>query len=171
MLEKKQLNLRSVLEGVLSSQSASFLDLIYLNRRVVGQPSSVTSYVVLGDNAGPAKLKAIQKHGLKTLNEDEFLNLIATRKGVLDAKTKAKIAKEEKAIEEAAREMEKAERAADKATAKASSKGGSLRPLVDSSSQLWTTRYAPKQLRDICGNKQPLEKLQTWLRDWLVYPS
>ncbi|KLO13842.1 DNA replication factor C, large subunit [Schizopora paradoxa] len=132
--------------------------------RVVGQPSSVTNYVVLGDNAGPAKLKAIQKHGLKTLNEDEFLDMIATRKGVLDQKTKAKMAKEEKAIEEAAKEMERAERAADKAAAKASSKGA--KPIVDSSSQLWTSRYAPKQLKDICGNKQAAEKLQGWLHDW-----
>ncbi len=125
---------------------------------------------MLGDNAGPAKLRAIQKHGLKTLNEDEFLNLIATRKGVLDQKTKAKMAKEEKMIEETAREMERAEKAADKAKGKAATKGGSARPVVDSSSQLWTTRYAPTQLSHICGNKPTLEKLQTWLHDWSVRP-
>lgn len=95
--------------------------------------------------------------------------MIATRKGVLDQKTKAKMAKEEKAIEEAAKEMERAERAADKAAAKASSKGASLKHIVDSSSQLWTSRYAPKQLKDICGNKQAVEKLQGWLHDWFVY--
>ncbi|KAJ7429158.1 hypothetical protein B0H11DRAFT_1769461, partial [Mycena galericulata] len=31
---------------------------------VVGQPSSKTNYVVLGDDAGPSKLNAIKKHGL-----------------------------------------------------------------------------------------------------------
>ena len=36
------------------------------------QPSSKTNFVVLGEKAGPAKLAAIKKHGLKTLNEDEF---------------------------------------------------------------------------------------------------
>ena len=87
-------------------------------RRVVGQPSSKTDYVVLGSDAGPAKLKAIKKHGLKTLTEDEFLNLIATRKGVVDEKTKAKMKLEAKKIEEAAKEMERAERREDKAAAK-----------------------------------------------------
>src|ERR1700722_10899587 len=37
---------------------------------------------------------------------------------------------------------------------------------VDVSSQLWTTRYAPQKLKDICGNKGQVEKLQQWLRDW-----
>jgi hypothetical protein len=80
---------------------------------VVGQPSSVTSYVVLGSDAGPSKLKAIEKHKLRTLNEDEFLNLIATRRGPggangagLDAKTKKKLEKAQEAIRQAANELE-----------------------------------------------------------------
>ena len=47
--------------------------------RVVGQPSSKTSYVVLGSDAGPKKLEAIKKHKLPTLDEDGFLALIADR--------------------------------------------------------------------------------------------
>lgn len=80
-------------------------------RRVVGQPSSKTDYVVLGDNAGPSKLAAIKKHGIRTCTEDEFLNLIATRKGMgkLDAKTKKKMEKEQEAIKQAAQDMEKRE--------------------------------------------------------------
>jgi hypothetical protein len=80
---------------------------------VVGQPSSKTSFVVLGDDAGPSKLAAIKKHGLRTLSEDEFLNLIGTRKGLgngkVDDKTKKKMEKEQEAIRQAAREMEKRE--------------------------------------------------------------
>jgi replication factor C subunit 1 len=65
----------------------------------------------LGDNAGPAKLAAIKKHDLKTLSEDEFLNLLATRKtGKLDEKTRKKIEKEEEAIRQAAKDMEKREK-------------------------------------------------------------
>ncbi len=84
--------------------------------RVVGQPSSKTDYVVLGDNAGPSKLAAIKKHNLKTLSEDEFLNLIATRRGPgdgkgLSEKEKKKRDKEEKAIRDSAKEMEARERA------------------------------------------------------------
>jgi replication factor C subunit 1 len=124
---------------------------------VVLQPSSKTSYVVLGDNAGPAKLAAIKKHGLKTLNEDEFLNLIATRKGAdeggLDPKTKKKLEKEQEEIRKAAKEMEKRERT-------------TTRPEYDPSNQLWTTRYAPQSLKEICGNKGQVEKLLQWLKDW-----
>ena len=84
--------------------------------RVVGQPSSKTDYVVLGDSAGPSKLAAIKKHKLKTLSEDEFLDLIATRKGPgngkgLSEKEKKKKDKEEKAIRDSAKEMEAREKA------------------------------------------------------------
>jgi hypothetical protein len=83
---------------------------------VVGQPSSKTDYVVLGDNAGPSKLAALKKHNLKTLSEDEFLNLIATRKGPgngkgLSEKEKKKKDKEDKAIRDSAKEMEAREKA------------------------------------------------------------
>jgi replication factor C subunit 1 len=67
---------------------------------VTGQPSSKTSYVVLGENAGPSKLAAIKKNGLKTLSEDEFLELIGSRVGpsgqgkALDPKLKQKMEKE-----------------------------------------------------------------------------
>ncbi|CAK5275876.1 unnamed protein product [Mycena citricolor] len=127
--------------------------------RVVGQPSSKTNYVVLGDNAGPSKLAAIKKHRLATLTEDEFLNLIATRKGTgkLDDKTKAKMEKEKQAIEASAKEMEKREKVVKK-------KEGPR--AVDPSSQLWTTRYAPQNMKEICGNKAQIEKMQQWLKDW-----
>ncbi|KAG1807653.1 replication factor RFC1 C terminal domain-containing protein [Suillus subaureus] len=135
--------------------------------RVVGQPSSKTSFVVLGDNAGPAKLKAIKKHQLKTLSEDEFLHLIATRQGpgepggeVLDEKTKKKIEKEQATIKQAARELERREKQASKEADK------SNRSKTDVSNQLWTTRYAPQSLKDICGNKGQVEKLRQWLHDW-----
>ncbi|KAF7331659.1 Replication factor C subunit 1 [Mycena kentingensis (nom. inval.)] len=127
--------------------------------RVVGQPSGKTDYVVLGEGAGPSKLNAIKKHGLKTLDEDEFLKLIGTRKGSgkVDEKTAKKLEKEKKEMEAAAKEMEKREKKKQKEA------GGSA---VDPSSQLWTTRYAPQNLKEICGNKSQVEKLQQWLRDW-----
>ncbi|KAF9457260.1 replication factor RFC1 C terminal domain-containing protein [Collybia nuda] len=136
--------------------------------RVVGQPSSKTDYVVLGDNAGPSKLAAIKKHGIRTCSEDEFLNLIATRKGLgngkIDEKTKKKLEKEQQAIKEAAREMEKREA---KEAAVTKDTGSSVKT-IDPSSQLWTTRYAPQSLKEICGNKGQVEKLQLWLNDWPV---
>ncbi|ESK94658.1 purine nucleotide binding protein [Moniliophthora roreri MCA 2997] len=139
--------------------------------RVVGQPSSKTDYVVLGGNAGPSKLNAIKKHDLHTLNEDEFLNLIATRKGSgkLDEKTKKKMEKEQEEIKKAARELEKREREAAKEATKAEGSkipGASGSKFADPSMQLWTTRYAPQTLKEICGNKDKVEKLLQWLNDW-----
>lgn len=156
----------------------------------MGQPSSKTDYVVLGDNAGPSKIAAIKKHGIRTVSEDEFLNLIATRKGLgngkIDEKTKKKMEKEQEAIKQAAREMERRE---EKEKADTKHAGGrfvdseccivyvsisdrflhSNVKTVDLSSQLWTTRYAPQSLKDVCGNKGQVEKLQLWLHDWCVY--
>ncbi|KAG5351780.1 hypothetical protein C0989_004989 [Termitomyces sp. Mn162] len=129
--------------------------------RVVGQPSSKTDFVVLGDNAGPSKIAAIKKHGIRTVSEDEFLALIGSRKGgKVDEKTKKKMEKEEAAIKAAARELEKREEEEEKRAYSGSNKS------VDPKSQLWTTRYAPQSLKEICGNKAQVEKLQLWLREW-----
>jgi replication factor C subunit 1 len=55
-------------------------------------------------------------------------------------------------------------------TAQAGSSGGgsgatpSAEAGVDS--RLWTTKYAPTALNQICGNKGQVEKLQRWLREW-----
>lgn len=35
-------------------------------------------------------------------------------------------------------------------------------------SQLWTVKYAPTSLKDICGNKTQVDKLKTWLEAWCV---
>ena len=87
--------------------------LTYCSSRVVGQPSSKTDYVVLGSDAGPSKLNAIKKHGLNTLDEDGFLQLIATRvPDVTDPKLKKKVEKEQQAIKQAAQELEKQEKKA-----------------------------------------------------------
>nr|VWO96876.1 Uncharacterized protein [Ganoderma boninense] len=133
--------------------------------RVVGQPSSKTSYVVLGADAGPSKLKAIEKNKLKTLDEDGFLNLIATRvtdDSMLDDKTRKKIEKEQEAIRQSAKEMEQREKQAAKAAA--SSAGPAAKAAAGN--QLWTDRYAPQTLKEICGNKGQIEKLQGWLSSW-----
>lgn len=57
----------------------------------------------------------IKKANIKTLNEDEFLDLIRTRKGAeLDEKQIKAKEKEEKKIQEAAMEMEKREKEEEK---------------------------------------------------------
>ncbi|KAJ1022438.1 hypothetical protein NDA16_003427 [Ustilago loliicola] len=121
--------------------------------RITGSPSSKTSYVVLGEGAGPKKLDSIAKNKIPTLDEDQFLDLIRTRgAGELDEKTKAKIKAEEKKIEEVAKSM-------------GPPKGADVDP-ADFGNMLWTTKYAPKQMKDLVGNKAAVEKLAGWLRAW-----
>lgn len=78
----------------------------YPPSRVTTAPSSKTSYVVLGSDAGPKKLELIKKHKLKTLDEDGFLGLIGNRKAdpndpkLLEAKKK-----EEAKVKEAAKAL------------------------------------------------------------------
>ena len=44
----------------------------------VGSISAKTSFVLAGDNMGPAKLEKAQKLGIRIMSEDEFLDLIGT---------------------------------------------------------------------------------------------
>lgn len=65
---------------------------------------------------------------LKTLSEDEFLNLIATREGPvngkgLDEKTKKKLEKEQETIRQGAKDLERRERE-EKRAAKAKEQSG-----------------------------------------------
>jgi replication factor C subunit 1 len=82
------------------------------------QPSSKTSYVVLGSEPGASKLTAIKKHGLKSVDEDGLLDLIGSRDGVMDEKTKKKMQEEEEKAKTAAVEIELRERRAAKQAAK-----------------------------------------------------
>ncbi|KIJ27677.1 hypothetical protein M422DRAFT_271098, partial [Sphaerobolus stellatus SS14] len=88
------------------------------------------------------------------LDEDGFLDMIATRKGFIDEKTREKMAKDEAKIREAAKELEKQEKQAKAETG------------ISPTAQLWTVKYAPKSLKEICGNKGQVDKLQQWLHDW-----
>ena len=79
------------------------------------------------------------------------------------------MAKEEQKIRVAAREMEREERRTEKDKAKNTvTAGSSSQTQSDAKAQLWTVKYAPKTLKEICGNKSQVEKLQRWLGDWCV---
>lgn len=112
------------------------------------------------------------------------MNLIATRQGPggpsggeLDDKTKKKIAKEQETIKQAAKELERREKQASKDAGESgrsvctpfspsTSANSYHSSKTDVSNQLWTTRYAPQSLKEICGNKGQVDKLQQWLHDW-----
>ncbi|KAK4098263.1 DNA replication factor C, large subunit [Parathielavia hyrcaniae] len=144
--------------------------------KVTGAPSSKTDFVVLGDDAGPSKLRKIKEHGIKTIDEEGLFYLIKTMpahggggKGAEKAKEKQEA--EAKKVREEAERMEKEEKArqaeADKAAKKAAAARGAPAPVpAKVLSQLWTTKYAPTQLNQICGNKANVERIQSWLRSW-----
>ncbi len=142
--------------------------------KVTTSPSSKTSYVVLGSDAGPKKLAVIAQNNLKTINEDGLFELIRRLpanggSGLAAEKHEEKKRKEEQKIKEMVAEMEKE----DRRTGGAGGAGtGAARKSVGSGSgssvdtRLWTVKYAPKLPRDVCGNKGQVEKLQAWLRNW-----
>ncbi|KAK1754610.1 replication factor RFC1 C terminal domain-containing protein [Echria macrotheca] len=144
--------------------------------KVVTAPSSKTDFVVLGDDAGPSKLRKIKEHGIKTIDEQGLFYLIKTMPanggtGVGAEKAKQKREEEERKIREEAAKMEEEEKArraeAEKAAKKAAVARGTAPPAPSQPlSQLWTTKYAPTQISQICGNKGNVERIQSWLKDW-----
>lgn len=148
--------------------------------KVTGQPSSKTSYVVLGSDAGPSKLEKIRKMKIKTINEDGLFELIRQMpENGGDSKNAEKQVekkrREEEKIKRDAEEMEREEKrllaAAETEARKAATARGVTTPSSSNvksslSSQLWTTKYAPTQASQICGNKGQVLKIQKWLEAW-----
>lgn len=151
--------------------------------------SGKTSLVVLGDEAGPAKVQKIKKMKIKAINEEGFIQLLTSMPadgGSSDAALKAKQKREEeerKIIEDAEEEERLAkqqEKERQKAKAKSSPVKSSAvntsrlpaepisRPITDED-RLWTTKYAPTSVMQLCGNKGQVNKLRTWLSNWFDY--
>lgn len=143
--------------------------------KVTGAPSSKTTFVVLGDDAGPSKIRKIKEHGIKSIDENGLFELIRKApahggSGKAAEKARQKQEQEQKKVVEAAAELEKEEKArkadAEKARKAATARGTTAPAPVASHTQLWTTKYAPTQLAHICGNKANVEKIQSWLQAW-----
>ena len=68
-----------VISGVFTHHSRDeYKELIEKNGgKNVGSISSKTSFILAGDNMGPAKLEKASKLGIKIMNEEEFLKLIS----------------------------------------------------------------------------------------------
>ncbi|KAJ1299923.1 hypothetical protein OPQ81_005364 [Rhizoctonia solani] len=143
--------------------------------KVTGMPSSKTTFVVLGDDAGPSKLKKIKDLGIKTIDDNGLFDLIRRApanggSGKNAEKIKEKQEAEKKKVQQAAAELEKEEEArraeAEKARKAAAARGVTAPKPIAANAQLWTTKYAPTQLAHICGNKASVEKIQSWLQAW-----
>ncbi|KAJ3037351.1 hypothetical protein HDV00_001776 [Rhizophlyctis rosea] len=132
--------------------------------RVTGAPSSKTSYLVVGDNAGESKTKKAKDLNLKTLDEDGFLELIRNspaggESGGSSATPKGKGKGKGAATPAAAKKAE----AAVKSVAAAAKTGTSD---TGAGSQLWTDKYKPLSYKDVIGNEKLVKTLSTWLKNW-----
>lgn len=142
--------------------------------KVTGAPSKKTDFIVLGDGAGPSKLRKIQEFDLKTIDENGLSALIS-RLPANGGDSKAAAAnhekkeKEEAKIREMAKEMEEQDRRAGGAGGAGATKATAAVPNAKGKeavpdTRLWTVKYAPQQYSQICGNKGQVEKLQRWLQ-------
>ena len=141
--------------------------------KVTTAPSTRTSYVVLGSDAGPKKLEVIHKNNIKTINEDGLFELIRRLPanggdGKAAKENEEKKRQEFQKVKDMAAQMENEERRSGgtgglKGMSRGEAGSGNT---TKSDSQLWTVKYAPTSTSMICGNKTQVEKLQTWLRNW-----
>ncbi|GCF00581.1 replication factor C subunit 1 [Zygosaccharomyces mellis] len=141
--------------------------------RVTKSISSKTSVVVLGEEAGPKKVDTIKKLGIKAIDEDGFKQLILGMPsgggdGALAEKARKKIEEQEKQAQREADEMAKKEKERVQKVEAAQKSGEStkLNDIVHEKNKLWTVKYAPTNLQQICGNKGAVSKLKTWLTNW-----
>lgn len=147
--------------------------------KVTKSISGKTSCVVIGREAGPSKIKKILQLKTKAIDEDGFVKLIESMPvggGSGDDAVKARMKQEEmerQILQEAEEDRIKEEKEQQKATQTQSQSQSqsqsqqtqSAKP-VDPSTQLWTVRYAPTDIKQICGNKTNVETLYNWLSTW-----
>ncbi|ODV86724.1 hypothetical protein CANARDRAFT_185793, partial [[Candida] arabinofermentans NRRL YB-2248] len=140
--------------------------------------SGKTSLVVIGREAGPKKIEMIKQKKIKCVDEDGFVELISRMPpdGGDGYDARLALAKKEEeariAVEDALREEEEQKRkqAVQLEKRKTATKSSGVVPNKPSdrpdSDKLWTVRYAPTDMKQICGNKSNVEMLHNWLRDW-----
>ena len=144
-----------------------------------------TSLVVIGEEAGPSKVKKIKDFKIKAISEDGFIELLRRMPadggdGSNAQAAKKKREEEERIIREEALAQERLEqkkeserkKAAEKANKAAqgpkqeSSRAASPPREIPNSEKLWTVKYAPTSTAQLCGNKGQIQKLKNWLANW-----
>ncbi|KAI1315277.1 hypothetical protein EDD11_001009 [Mortierella claussenii] len=155
--------------------------------RVTGSPSGKTTYVIVGDDAGQSKLEKVKKLKIRTLDEDGFLELIRTSPArtedgeIVKATSKSTSGtSSSKAAATGASKLKAGSAASTSSIPKTSSADIAIgpspadaekpkpKPVIDGSqqSELWTTKYRPRDVKDLCGNNAAIQKLIRWLQGW-----
>uniref|UniRef100_A0A1B0DBH0 Uncharacterized protein n=1 Tax=Phlebotomus papatasi TaxID=29031 RepID=A0A1B0DBH0_PHLPP len=154
-----------IITGILESlQREEATQLIKdLGGKVVGSISKKTDYVVLGEEAGPAKLKKVEEFGTKKLSEDGLFDLIREKSAGKLPKSPSVAAvkrKAEKAQEEDAKREKKEEVPVKSQLNVVGNVSGKLP---------WVDKYAPATSKQIIGQQgaaSNLVKLTNWLSKW-----
>ncbi|XBW35897.1 hypothetical protein QEN19_001472 [Hanseniaspora menglaensis] len=149
--------------------------------KVTKSISGKTSVVVLGDEAGPSKVSKIKQLKTKCITEEGFRQLIngspETGGSSIDAKKAfEKRLKDEKLMEAQIKSQIEQQNKDELLNGNKKINSGELRSDKQHSSEyrlktndslkLWTQKYAPKSLAEVCGNKTLVARLQTWLSNW-----
>lgn len=144
--------------------------------RVTKSISSKTSVVVLGDEAGPKKLEKIKQLGIKAIDEDGFRQLITGMPaeggaGTAAEKARQKLKDQEDQAQRDAAEMVRKEAEELKKLDTSRAAGADVNEIdrLREEHKLWTVKYAPTNLNQICGNKTSVNKLKNWLSNWSSY--
>jgi len=144
--------------------------------RITKSVSGRTSLVVIGKDAGPKKVKTIKQKHIKCIDENGFIQLLEKmpQNGGSGESAKKALAKKQKELNDAIAEAEDEERKEKARTTKhkaskySSTSSNSLSTTVSPSAELWTTKYAPTELKQICGNKSNVKLLYNWLDTWFT---
>ncbi|KAJ3355942.1 hypothetical protein HDU83_002227 [Entophlyctis luteolus] len=140
--------------------------------RVTTGVSGKTSYVVVGEEAGQSKLAKAESLKIKTLAEDELLDLIrnSKRKQIAsNAKKHAPAKAEETPKDVVARPAlttsfysSSANKGKMSVDAKEQSSSSAEARSHRSCGDLWTTKYKPTRYEDVLGNRSKVERLANW---------
>ena len=141
-----------------------------LGARVTGSVSSRTTILIHGDvleDGRPAdqgrKYKLAKEKGVNIMDKYEFENYVqkktknpnwsfdSSNKLESDIEIKEEVSNDDSSIND------KNKKNKDKST---------NNNLMQNQGELWTTKYQPKKLSDLIGNKTTINKLITWLDDW-----
>lgn len=156
-----------------------------LGGKVTSSVSGRTTCLVVGHEAGPAKIQKASDLGTKIITEDVFLTLMQEMvkpgynvsvfggqdEGDIDDSDEMKVDNDNGddsfeilSVQDISGSKTKSDntRPASKPVPKPNR---STEPAA-TKSDLWTTKYAPHKLSEICGNKGSVQSLKTWVNTW-----
>ncbi|KAJ2784441.1 DNA replication factor C complex subunit Rfc1 [Coemansia javaensis] len=158
--------LKFVVTGEFASMSREAItDLIRsFGGQVTGAVSGRTSYLVVGDDPGSTKIKKAKANNTRCLREDDLLALIrGSKPGDGDAPPESMTDTDPVVVvavpPAAAATKPKPKPKPDQPAAGAGSPS-------EPAAQLWTEKYKPTKLKELCGHKENAKRILQWLGQW-----